>query len=82
MKKSTIIYASLLLIGCDKALTSGNETYTLYRESVVEERVHVATFDTKYGGEHNLKVCMITKDLFEADAGVIVKFWCEKGRYR
>jgi hypothetical protein len=82
MKNTIIILLSLLSIGCNKISFFNNETYTLYRESVVEDRVHVATFDTQYGAEHNQRVCNIAKDLFEADPGVTVKFWCEKGTYR
>lgn len=58
------------------------DTSTLYRESVVEDRVHIATFDTSYGEEHNARTCEITRDLFQSQPDILVKFWCEKGTFR
>ncbi len=74
-----IILIGLLLIGC-----SQSESYTLYRNSVSDEtmRLHVATFDAKNGEKYNQGNCEITRELFQKQDGVKVKFWCEKGVFK
>lgn len=69
------------------AQASEDETYTLYRSSVVDVhfRIHVATFDAE--GEENMEAynrenCFLASDLFQHQPDVKVRFWCEKGRYR
>jgi hypothetical protein len=59
-------------------------SYTLYRNSVLDTtmRIHIATFDTKDGGEYNLDNCNIAKDLFQNQQGVKVRYWCEKGSFK
>jgi len=63
---------------------SHSETYTLYRNSVLDEtmRLHVATFDSKDGEKYNQGNCDIAKDLFQKQDGVKTKFWCEKGAFK
>ncbi len=74
-----IILISLFLMSC-----SQNESYTLYRNSVVDKtmRLHVATFDAKDGEKYNQENCEIARELFQKQDGVKVKFWCEKGVFR
>lgn len=67
------------LAGC------GNDspTFTLYRNSPVDDhmRVHLATFDANEPGHYNEENCDLARKLFQAQNGVSVRFWCEKGRY-
>ncbi len=78
MKKSFLI-SLFLLTACNQS-----DTYTLYRNSVLDEtmRLHVATFDSKDGDKYNQENCDIAKDLFQRQDGVITKFWCEKGVFK
>ena len=58
---------------------------TLYRNSVVDSnmRIHIATFDVvESNPSYNSENCQIAADLFEAQRGVVVRYWCERGRYR
>ena len=77
--KFILLFSLLLLSGCNQ---SG--TYTLYRNSVLDEtmRLHVATFDSKDGEKYNQGNCDIAKDLFQEQDGVKTKFWCEKGAFK
>ena len=71
---------AMLLASCGDA---NSPTYTLYRASPVsDERVHMATFDAKQSGNYNQENCFIARDLFLAQPGVTVRYWCEKGRYK
>ena len=81
MMKKIYFLVILFLSGCDE---NDNSFYTLYRSSYVQEvsRVHVATFDTKDGEEVNRVNCQIAGELFQGQQFVVVKYWCEKGRYR
>ena len=60
--------------------------YTLYRSSsahgMQDARIHVATFDAAEGLEYNRGNCLIAADLFKQQPGVIVRYWCEAGRFR
>jgi hypothetical protein len=78
MHKSIFI-AILFISGC-----SDNSTYTLYRNSVINEamRIHVASFDTKDGNDYNSGNCQIAQELFQNQDGVTVKYWCEKGNFK
>lgn len=62
----------------------GDETYTLYRSSVVdpEWRVHVATFDTENGKKYNAENCQTAARLFLSQDGVVVLYWCEPGHIK
>jgi len=64
--------------------SSDSDVFTLYRNSVTNEntRIHVATFDAAEKEEYNRGNCEQAQVLFQAQPGVKVKFWCEKGRYR
>ena len=77
--KKMIILISLFLLSC-----SQSDTYTLYRNSVLDEfaRYHIATFDSKDGEKYNQENCDIAKDLFQKQDGVKTKFWCEKGAFK
>ena len=44
--------------------------------------MHVATFDTANGREHNRENCHIAAELFATQPGVVVRYWCEKGGFR
>ncbi|WP_041420796.1 hypothetical protein [Sideroxydans lithotrophicus] len=69
-----------LMAGCD----SGNDTFTLYRNSVMDEnmRIHVASFNSTDGEAYNRENCQQAQQLFQAQPGVRTKFWCEKGVFR
>lgn len=71
-----------LLYGCG----DDGDTYTLYRSSPVDSnmRIHVATFDARVASAdpYNKANCEIAAGLFSNQAGVTVKYWCEKGPYR
>ena len=69
----------MVLAGCE----ARTPTYTLYRSSMTGPmRIHVATFDSNDGDEYNRENCQVGADLFAAQPGVKVRYWCEKGRYR
>jgi hypothetical protein len=76
-----ILIFSLLFSACSE---SDSNTYTLYRNTVHDEtmRLHIATFDSNDAEKYNQGNCEITKDLFQKQDGVKVKFWCEKGRFK
>ena len=60
-----------------------DSVYTLYRGSVTGPmRIHVATFDSADGEDYNRENCDIARSWLQAQPGVTVKYWCEKGRYR
>jgi hypothetical protein len=63
---------------------SDEHIYTLYRDSVIEvgARIHVASFDTGEGEGYNAENCELARKLFQAQDGIMTRFWCEKGRYR
>lgn len=67
------------LVGC-----RGEDVYTLYRNSPAfpDMRIHVATFDATGGDRYNNENCQIARTLFEGQPGVVVRYWCEKGRYQ
>ena len=58
--------------------------YTLYRNSVTDAalRLHVATFDALDGAAYNRQNCAQAQQLFAAQQGVRVAFWCEPGKFR
>ncbi|HTE14835.1 MAG TPA: hypothetical protein VK642_07135 [Burkholderiales bacterium] len=78
----TLLSLSLvgLLAGCD----AGDETFTLYRNSVTDEnmRIHVAAFNAADGEAYNRGNCEQAQQLFQAQPRVKTKFWCEKGVFR
>lgn len=59
-------------------------TSTLYRSSALDTaaRIHVATFDAGDGDAYNTENGRTAADLFAAQPGTRVRFWCERGRYR
>lgn len=79
MRLVALVVAALTLTGCG----TQSSTYTLYRSSVTGPiRIHVATFDAADGADYNRENCQVAQGLFEAQPGVKVRYWCEKGRYR
>jgi hypothetical protein len=77
---SLSVLFTLMLIGC----SSSDSSYTLYRNSPIDEhmRVHVATFDAKDGHDYNMSNCQTAQDLFQNQKGVTAKYWCEKGNFK
>lgn len=65
------------------AAATDDEVFTLYRNSAFDAtmRIHVATFDTDDGRDYNAQNCQIAADLFGEQDGVVVRYWCEPGRY-
>ena len=59
---SILLLATLCLAGCDDA------TYTLYRNSVLNEneRYHVATFDAAEAEKYNQENCTVLKSYFKS----------------
>ena len=85
MRISVLLFLASLLVcsGCSALLVPEENIYTLYRNSVINPsmRIHIATFDSKDGEKYNRENCELARSLFQAQPGVTVKFWCEKGRY-
>lgn len=84
IRKTLLLILICLTISC---IDKDSNTYTLYRESVVipNARIHVATFDSKENSSTdscNKENCETAKILFETQPGVLVKYFCEKGKYR
>jgi hypothetical protein len=83
--KTFRMLAALLatVAGCSIGSSEGH-VFTLYRNSVTDEnmRIHVATFDAAEKEEYNRENCEQAQVLFQAQRGIKVKFWCEKGRFR
>ena len=63
---------------------NSEDVVTLYRGSVVSgvSRVHVATFDADEFYAYNWGNRNVAADLFKAQEGVKVKYWCEKGFFK
>ena len=80
MRTAFGILVAASLGGCQP----NEHAYTLYRGSAADTRlrVHVATFDAADGDEYNRDNCRIAADLFAKQPGVVVRYWCEKGRFR
>ena len=59
-------------------------TVTLYRNSATSAamRLHVASFDAAEGAAYNLENCAKARELFQAQPGITIKFWCEPGRFQ
>lgn len=76
--------AAALALSTSAAAAPISDTYTLYRNSVLDAkmRLHVATFDAVDGTSYNRENCDQARDLFQAQAGVKTKFWCEPGRFQ
>jgi hypothetical protein len=85
---SAVALTALAIAGCSRPATDDSNVYTLYRTTPVENptpdllRVHVATFDAAAEEEYNRENCDIARGLFQAQPGVVVRYFCEKGRYR
>jgi hypothetical protein len=84
-----LILAAALIGGCDLALADCDQparqqaVSTLYRGSVLPgERIHVATFDAAHGENYNRENCDIARRLFGSQPGVVVRYWCEPGRFK
>lgn len=82
--RSIVAVFGLLLAFSALAATDAGQTFTLYRNSVLNPkmRIHVATFDADDGAAYNSGNCNQAQSLFEAQDGVKTKFWCEKGRFK
>lgn len=72
---------ALCVTGC--GVSEGN-VYTLYRHGVgmPSMRIHLATFDADEKEDYNRENCEIAAELFAAQPGVTVRYWCEKGRFK
>ena len=77
-----------LLAACDDSNPKG-VVYTLYRNSPtvvgtisgVDARIHVATFDAAKDHDYNKSNCERARDLFASQPGVMVRYWCERGKF-
>lgn len=76
--------AAFLALSAGAAPAPTGETFTLYRNSVLDAkmRLHVASFDAADGAAYNRENCDQARELFQAQAGVKTKFWCEPGRFQ
>lgn len=80
-----VILASTPVHAHSDAHTDEKDVYTLYRTSFIggkSSRIHVATFDTRWGDERNQENCIIARDLFRNQPDVSIKYWCESGYVR
>ena len=68
------------LLGC----FGKSDSFTLYRNSPTDRttRIHIATFDAKDGEKYNAGNCDIAAGLFAQQAGVTVRYWCERGPFK
>lgn len=75
MWRSVLLVTCTALFGCDDSTD-----WRLYRGSIVGgvDKVHMATFDALEKGSYNEGNCKLTADLFQAQPGVTVPYWCEK----
>lgn len=86
------VFVGGLLGACSGSQAAGNDgfTYTLYRTSTVQPnaRIHVATFDaqpddsTQANDAYNQGNCEQARELFGAQPGIKVRYFCEKGRFQ
>jgi hypothetical protein len=89
VRKELIATAALLVCGqsfaSEPPRVDVKYVYTLYRSSAVVGgktwRLHVATFDAVEGAEYNRGNCEIAKRLFQAQPGITVEYWCERGYF-
>jgi hypothetical protein len=72
------------LCGCGVSAVSDDQVFTLYRSSPIDAnmRIHVASFDASDGEKYNRENCELATQLYKAQPGVTVRYFCEKGRYR
>lgn len=79
--KSLLFLCFVLLSSCSP---SDGGSYTLYRTSGFDAnaRIHMATFNAKDGHDYNMENCELARSLFQAQPGIITRFWCEKGNFR
>lgn len=84
LRISIVLFAGLLIAGCNQSNSSSSKIFTLYRNSALDEtmRIHVATFDAADGEAYNRRNCDQAQLLFQTQSGVKTKFWCEKGFFR
>jgi hypothetical protein len=77
--------AAIILLHTALAFAQAEKmTFTLYRTSPVDAsmRLHVATFDAMENENYNRENCLLAANLFAAQPGVRVRYFCEKGRFR
>ncbi len=74
----------LIVAGCDTGSRASDQVFTLYRSSPIDPnmRIHVASFDSSDGEAYNRENCELASQLFKAQPGVTVRYFCEKGQYR
>ena len=84
MPTNRSLWAAALLALAVSQAGAAETVYTLYRNSWMNSslRIHVASFDTADGGDYNRDNCATAADLFQRQAGVKTRFWCEPGRFR
>jgi hypothetical protein len=79
LRLAMLVAISIFIAGC-----SDDGVYTLYHHSPIGDGnfklIHVASFDSAEGNDYNSENCEIARELFQSQAGVSVKYWCEKGR--
>jgi len=79
---AVVLLASLSSQAHNADHTDAKDAYTLYRTSYIggeTARLHIATFDARWGHEYNKENCVLARDLFLNQPGVSVKYWCEAG---
>ena len=57
--------------------------YTLYRNSPAfpDMQIHIATFDAAEDKDSNRDNCEKAADLFAKQSGVVIHYWCERGKF-
>jgi hypothetical protein len=83
-RHGTLILATVAMQAAWAQAAPDAAIYTLYRNSVTDAalRLHVATFDALDGTAYNRQNCAQAQQLFAAQQGVRVAFWCEPGKFR
>jgi len=95
LKRQVLILAAIFLLNISnaqiaQAASKKSGVYTLYRDSwaIKNERIHVATFDSKEissgvtNDVYNKENCILVGIFFLRRVNNISKFWCEKGYYK
>ena len=84
LKSFALAAPFVALTSCSPEGASEERVVTLYRNSVTDEnmRIHIAIFDASEKEHYNRGNCEQARLLFQNQAGVKTRFWCEKGRFK
>lgn len=58
----------------------GGTWYLMRTSPIIDDLVHVATFDANESGSYNKDNCLIAQQLFQNQPDVLTKFICTKSK--